>query len=1106
MPHVILFVDDEPEVLGLLRRTFPPQDGYEALTAGGAEEALKILSEREVELLVTDQRMPGMSGVELVSEARRKRPDLCAILLTAYTEPRELVEAINRGEVYRYLVKPWESADLRQTVVRALEQVHLKREHARLLAEAERRLQALQVAAEVAREASVAESHTSLLESVVERLPRIVPCDVAAALFAPPGSAPLLLLKPVARLSDSALLQVKEDALAAYAEHSGSRLAESSLQIRVLGGAGRASAFGSRLAVPLQVDGATAGVVLLESAAPGAFGDGDSRILDVFVNELGAALRAFGAKHAGERQRLERVVECMADGLLFAATGSDEVIANPAARRMLGAALEGPLPVKWLKDALGFYPFDLVRGLEPDPSGRAFVQEEVHLLDRTLSSIVSPVAEPDGRLAGVAIALRDVTEQKRLEERKEEFVQVVSHELRTPLTSITGALDLVLSGLAGDLEPKQGRYLRMARESTEKLNGLVDDLLDLARLAKGRLEMSPEVTRLDELVRATVERYQPAAAERGQEVAVETPPAPVRLLADPGRVGQVLSNLLTNAIKFAPENSVIRVRLFRSPALPGMLGLSVWNAGEAISEPDLERIFEKFEQARTDRNRRVRGTGLGLSICRGIVEAHGGAIWAESPGDGVRFVVVLPEEPPATPVDRGPIAAEAPLVLVVDEPDAATLTRGVLEARGMRCHATSDPHEALAEARRRRPRLVVYDPRVVTLAGVPLADILRHDADTRQAAVLAFADPSQREAAFRAGAEAFVTKPALPPVLAAAAEPLLRRGRPAGGRVLVVDDDPAIRAISAEVLASQGYEVLEADTAAEARRIVQEKRPQLLLVDVQLPDGNAFALLEGLAEERASEPFAVVFLSARGETADKVRALRLGADDYLTKPFDAQELVARVDAVLRRREATLHASPMTRLPGGRAIDQEVERRLGGRVPFALTYVDLDNLKAFNDHYGYAKADGVIIQTAGILRHAVTEHGGEAAFLGHIGGDDFVVLTAPERAGAVCREIISTFDRVIPLYYDREDRERGFIEAADRFGVPRQFPILSLSIATVVAPPGRYAAHADVARAASELKERAKQVPGSVHLCDDPAATAGPVVVAGGATGGGGAAA
>ena len=1092
MPHVILFVDDEPEVLALLKRTFPSQDGYEAVTASSADEALEVLSRRDIDLLVTDQRMPRKTGVELISEAHRKHPDLCAILLTAYTEPKEIVDAINRGEVYRYVVKPWESADLRQTVIRALEQVELKRERARLLADAERRLIALQAAAEIARDASVAESHAKLLEQVVERLPRIVPCDVAAALLVLSGSAPVLLIRPVARLNDAALLQVKEHALAAHAEHAGARVAESTLQIRVLGAAGREDAFASRLTVPLQVDGQTAGVVLLESAKPEAFTDGDARVLDVFVNELGAALRAFGRKHESELQRLERVVECMADGLLFAQTGSDEVLANPAARRMLGAPLEGPLPVKWLKEALGFYPFDLVRGLAPDPSGRAFVQEEVHLLDRTLSSIVSPVAEADGRLAGVAIALRDVTEQKRLEERKEEFVQVVSHELRTPLTSITGALDLVLSGLAGDLEAKQARYLRMARESTEKLNGMVDDLLDLARLAKGKLKMSPEVTSLDELVRATVERYQPAAAERGQEVAVETPPAPVRLVADPSRVGQVLSNLLTNSVKFAPENSVIRVRLFRSSAIPGMIGLSVWNAGESIPEPDLERIFEKFEQARTDKNRRVRGTGLGLAICRGIVEAHGGAIWAESPGDGVRFVVVLPEEPPAAAVERPPLAPDAPLALVVDEPDAATIARGVLMARGMRCHATSDPHEALAQARRRRPRLVLYDPRVAALAGVPLADILRHDAETRQAAVLAFSDPSTREAAFRAGAEAFVPKPADPPVLANAAEPLLRRGRPAGGRVLVVDDDPTVRAISAEVLASQGYEVHEADTAEAARRLVREKRPQLLLVDVQLPDGDGFGLLEGLADARAADPFAVVFLSARGEVADKVRGLRLGADDYLTKPFDAQELVARIDAVLRRREATLAASPMTRLPGGRAIDQEVERRLGGKIPFALTYVDLDNLKAFNDTYGYAKADGVIIQTAGILRHAVAEHGGDGAFLGHIGGDDFVVLTTPERAGAVCREIISNFDRVIPLYYDREDRERGFIEAADRYGTRRKFPILSLSIATVAAPPGRFGAHADLARAASELKERAKRLQGSVHLYDEGAGGDGAV--------------
>jgi DNA-binding response OmpR family regulator/signal transduction histidine kinase len=1090
LAHVILFVDDEPEVLELLRRTFPPEEGYESLTASGAARALEILGARQVDLLVTDQRMPGRTGIELIQEARKQQPDLCALLLTAYTDPKEIVAAINKGEVYRYIVKPWDTADLRATVLRALDQVHLKAERARLYAEAEGRLAALEAASELARDVGVAGDLSKLLERLVQRLPSIVRCDVAAALLAPEGALPVLLIHPLVGLSDRGLLQVKENALAAHAERSGRRLSEAGLQIRVLGGPapgdGPAVPFPSQLTVTVQIDGSPAGIVLLESTTPEAFGEGDARVLDVLVNEMGASLRAFAQRLEGDRLRLERVVESMADGLLFAPTGTDEVVANPAARRMLGAPKEGSVGVKWLKEALGFYPFDLVRGLEPDPSGRAFVTEEIHIGERTLSSIVSPVPGQDGRLAGVAIALRDVTAQKELDERKEEFVQVVSHELRTPLTSITGALDLVLGGLAGELSEKQSRYLKMARDSTEKLNAMVDDLLDLARLSRGKLEMVPEVTVLDELVKVTVERYQPAAAERGQELVVEVPPTPVRLVADPARVGQVLSNLLTNAVKFAPDSSVIRVRVFRSDAVPGVVGLSVANGGEGLPEADLERIFEKFEQARTDKNRRVRGTGLGLSICRGIVSQHGGAIWAESDAaEGVRFVAVLPEEPPQQPVPERPAADPgAPLVLVVDDPDTARLVRGALTAQGLRVLTAAGPDDALALARHHRPRVVVYEPRLPSLAGVPLAEIVRHDAETRQAAVMAFSVPSLREASYRSGAEAFLEKPARPAQLAAAIEPLTKRVRATGARVLVVDDDPAIRAICAEVLRSQGYEVLEAGTVAEARRHVMEKAPQLLLVDVQLPDGDGFGLLESLAEHRASEPFAAVFLSARGETADKVRGLRLGADDYLTKPFDAQELVARVDAVIRRREAALSTSPMTRLPGGRAIDREVERRLDARLPFSLSYVDLDNLKAYNDTYGYAKADGVIFQTAGILRHAMAEKGGEGGFVGHVGGDDFVLLSSPERTADVCKEIIAAFDRVIPLYYDRADRERGYIEAVDRFGTPRKFPVLSLSIATVVAPPGRFGNHADLAKTAAEVKAKAKKLAGSVHLVDD----------------------
>ncbi len=1087
MPHVILFVDDEPEVLALLRRTFPADDGYEALTAPSGRVALDLLRSRRVDLLVTDQRMPGMSGIELVEAARRLDPELCAILLTAYTDPRDIVDAINRGQVWRYLVKPWEKADLRQTVVRALEQVELRRERARLQAEVERRLDALQAASEIAREVGAAESLGRILERVAERLPRIVRCDVAAAIVAAPEGATDLLIRPCVRLSDAALLEVKELAVAAFREHAGRPVAEADVRVRVSGAVDGDGApvesFAARLTLPVEVAGACAGAVLVARAREEPFAEDDARVLDVLVNEVAQSLGAFAARLEAERQRLERVVECMADGLLYAATGKDEIVANPAARRMLGAPADARLDARWLKDALGFYPFDLVRGLDADPSGRAWITEEVRVAGRTLSSVVSPVIERGGRLAGVAVALRDVTEQKELAVRKEEFVQVVSHELRTPLASIAGALDLVLGGLAGGLGEKQVRYLRMARDSSEKLNAMVDELLDVARLAKGKLRMEPQVVFVDELARTVVDRYQAAAAERGQELAIEVPPEPVRIVADGGRLGQVLSNLLTNAIKFTPDNGNVRVRVFRAPAVPGMVGLSVWNAGEGIPDADLERIFEKFEQARTETTRRVRGTGLGLAICRGIVEAHGGAVWAESaPGAGATFVVVLPDQPPEGAGERPPIPPDAPAILVVDDPDGAAIACGVLRAHGLRSARAADVDGALALARQAPPRVVVWDPHSPPLEQVPLAEILHHDADTRCAALLAFTG-SPREAAFRAGADEHLAKPAASAALAAAVEALSRRGRAVGVRVVVVDDDPAIRAICAEVLRCQGYEVDEAGSCSEGRRLVLERRPQVVLFDVQLPDGDGFGLLESLAEERAREPFAAVFLSARGETGDKVRGLRLGADDYLTKPFDAQELVARIDGVLRRRDAALHASPTTRLPGGRAIDLEVERRIEAQVAFALSYVDLDGLKAYNDTYGYAKADGVILQTAGLLRDAVARHGGDGAFLGHVGGDDFVILTAPERAARVGAEVVASFDRVIPLYYERADRERGAIDAVDRFGTLRSYPILSVSIATVHARPGRFARHADLARAAAELKDRAKRVKGSVHLED-----------------------
>jgi len=518
--------------------------------------------------------------------------------------------------------------------------------------------------------------------------------------------------------------------------------------------------------------------------------------------------------------------------------------------------------------------------------------------------------------------------------------------------------------------------------------------------------------------------------------------------------------------------------------------LTCWNHGDAIADADLERIFDKFEQGGSVRTRSVRGTGLGLAICRSIVEAHGGRIWAESAaGQGARFVVVLPVEPPADPAktadDAGLGAGQkgGGLVLIVDdEPEISFILKALLISRGHKVLVATGADEAVALARSHRPDIVCVDVRMPGVDGLSLTEILRHDPDTRAAKLIVFSNFDERERAFKAGASAFLLKPLDVSRFLATVDGLLAQRQGASGAlVLVGDDDPAARAICTEVLGNIGYRLLEASTLQAAREMVREHHPEMLLLDVTMPDGDGFHFLEEIKDERAAHHISVIFITARSETASKVRALKLGADDYLVKPFDALELAARVETVLRRKEAGLGASPTTRLPGSVAIEREVMRRFEAREHFALCYLDLDNLKAYNDHYGYAKADGVVQQTGDLLREVVPVSEGD--FIGHVAGDDFVFLTSLERVESVCQQIIDGFDRVIPLYYDAEDRRRGYIDAEDRFNQRRRFPIMSVSVAAVISD-GRYKDHAEGARVAADLKKRAKLIPGSKFVRSD----------------------
>ncbi|MBS1118783.1 MAG: response regulator receiver modulated diguanylate cyclase with sensor [Deltaproteobacteria bacterium] len=776
---------------------------------------------------------------------------------------------------------------------------------------------------------------------------------------------------------------------------------------------------------------------------------------------------------------LRLAIDAMADGAILADTRSGEVLVNRAAREMLAIPAEVEVDTTYLKDIVGFYPFDLAAGASDGQP----IREEVRIGDRLLHSVVTPLREGDQSI-GAIVVLRDLGDTADVARRRAEFAQVMAHELRTPLTSIAGALDIVLSGYAGTLSDRQLRYVEMARQASTRMNLLVDQLLDLARAQAGSITVAAAPVQLDRLAREVIDRYRAVGAAKQITIVLGASAEDIAILGDPERLSQVLGNLLTNAIRFAPTGGVIDVQVFGPPLSEDAVGVSVHNSGEPIPIEDHEKVFEPFSAS----SRRVGGTALGLSISRTIVEAHGGRIWVESGTTGTKFVFTLPVSPrfenAPPPLDEKPrrrgLGEGACALVADDDPRRALLLKGLLMSLTDRVLVANDVDAALAIARAEHPALTVVAGAMTD--ALALLAILEHDPDTHKSAVMVVGEGERRADLLAAGADDLVEFPIQPAQFREACLRLVDSGRLEAPRVLIVDDDTSIRAICREVLEIGGYQVRDAGSATAALAEAKRFRPDMIVLDVLMPGIDGYRCAEMIRADPSIGMAPIMFLSACGDVADKVRAFRSGAEDYMVKPFDAAELLARVGKALDRQARELGASPTTQLPGGDAIQDEIERRLAnGDTSAVVCYLDLDNLKAFNDYYGYAKANAVIRQTGNVIRHVVTRSGSVGDFIGHIAGDDFVFVTAADRVDDVCRGICERFDHLIRLYYDPVDRTAGYIETKDRFGVQRKFPMMSVSIAAISLTQTK--TYAGVAELAAVGKRAAKAIPGSTYIRD-----------------------
>ncbi len=299
-------------------------------------------------------------------------------------------------------------------------------------------------------------------------------------------------------------------------------------------------------------------------------------------------------------------------------------------------------------------------------------------------------------------------------------------------------------------------------------------------------------------------------------------------------------------------------------------------------------------------------------------------------------------------------------------------------------------------------------------------------------------------------------------------------------KILVIDDDDVARTLLTGLLeATEHYTVLTGENGADGIHQAITESPDVILLDIMMPKIDGFEVCRILRADIATRYIPIVMLSAKSGVDVRIEGLSMGADDYIIKPFNHAELIARLDALLRRNEISLDANPLTRLPGNISIEREIIKRMAESRPFAVGYADLDNFKAFNDRYGFLKGDQIIFDTGHIIRQAVDRHD----FVGHIGGDDFVFIAPPEKIDAICHHIIHAFDDRIPAYYDDASRRQGYIESLSRNGDSTRFNLMTISIAVVTNQDRAFTHFAEISEIGAELKKYLKSLNGSKYLID-----------------------
>ncbi|HYF65639.1 MAG TPA: response regulator, partial [Herpetosiphonaceae bacterium] len=476
---------------------------------------------------------------------------------------------------------------------------------------------------------------------------------------------------------------------------------------------------------------------------------------------------------------------------------------------------------------------------------------------------------------------------------KTRFLANMSHELRTPLNAILNFTDMVGLPRFGPLTEGQRELQQRVLASAEHLLGLINDILDLAKIEAGRMDLLYETVDLSALLRSMMSTAAGLTNDKGLQLILDVPDdlPPVRI--DKTRIRQVLLNLLSNAAKFTEHGSIT----LQARILPdSLIEVAVVDTGIGIEPADHGMVFEEFRQVQDSNTRSYGGTGLGLPISRRLIEMHGGQMAMDSaPGRGSTFAFTLPMLIPLPPLPRpaleaalagplaqipGPADGAQPLVVVVDDdPDAQAILGQQLTGAGYAIHPILDSRAALAAISAIQPRLVILDVQMPHVDGWAVLNQLRGDAATAAIPVMMCTIVDEQRQGVLLGASDYVLKPVRKDDFLGRVRRWLDQPAP----VLVVDDDADARRIAREALESQGYAVREAANGAAALARLAESKPALIILDLMMPVMDGFEVLQWLDGHPDYQGIPVIVVSARDLTPDEAAWVRTRACEHLQK-------------------------------------------------------------------------------------------------------------------------------------------------------------------------------------------------------------------------------